>query len=141
LPRPMERELLYWIFIDALDSINKQWVALQNREAQTAGFQKRSNVKICYGLTSVTTTTSAYRKFISSVVTLYSLLKLLPCPHRRDHHFHNLLVTTYREFARHVWQDLRCLGIIILQIYSLSIFPPDEVEKLMHWPVRQKQFC
>ena len=52
-----------------------------------------------------------------------------------SHGLHDAVVKAYRAFGRAVWKDLRCLGIIILQIYTLSVFRQEEVDSLMHWPV------
>jgi hypothetical protein len=69
----------------------------------------------------------------SKCLFCFAELVLYDC--RKDHSFHALLVGAYKEYARSLCLDLRCVGIVILQIYTLSVFSTDECEKLMHWPV------
>ena len=59
---------------------------------------------------------------------------------RKNHQHHDSIIEQYKEYVRNVCQDLRCLGLLILQIYTLSIFGDDERSKIMHFQVREMTF-
>lgn len=60
--------------------------------------------------------------------------------YRKDIEDHEVLVEAFHEYVVNVCQDYRCLGIVILQIYSMCVFPADECARLMRYQV-VASFC
>ena len=53
----------------------------------------------------------------------------------KEHRLHNSIAEHYHEYVHNVCMDFRCLAIVILQIYTLSVFSDDERSKIMFFQV------